>query len=76
MPLGAFSGVAPLTVDLDPYLTTNVLDSFTETLGIRYHHVNSIVVVGDAVVAVNNGADRHPMAAPCTCSSYLPWERK
>ena len=33
-------------MDLDPYLTTNVLDTFTKSLGIRYHHVDVVVVVG------------------------------
>ena len=32
-------------MDLDPYLTTNVLETFTEILGIRNNHVDVSVVV-------------------------------
>ena len=32
-------------MDLHVYLITNVLDTFTETPGIRYHHVDVAVVV-------------------------------
>ena len=38
-------------MDLHSYLTTNDLDTFAETLSIRYHHVNVIVVVVGLVVA-------------------------
>ena len=53
----AFDEVAPLEDDLDPYLTTSVLDTFTETLAIRYHHVYVIViVVGDVGAGVTTPA--------------------
>ena len=35
----------PLKVDLDSFLTTNVLKTFSESLGIWYHHVDVAVVV-------------------------------
>ena len=38
-------------MDPDPYCTTNILDTFAETLGIRYYCVDVIVFivgVGDA----------------------------
>ena len=41
----AFDGVAFLKLDLNPYLTINVLETFVETLGIRNHHVDVAVVV-------------------------------
>ena len=38
-------------MDLDTYLTTNILDTFAEPLGIRYHNVYVIlVVVGVGVI--------------------------
>ena len=44
-------------MDLYTYITTNVLDTFTETLGIRYHHVDVIVVgvVGAGVTIPGSG---------------------
>ena len=51
-------------MDLDAYLTTNVLVTFTDTLGIRYHYVDITVValvVGGVAVAV-----------PATCVVCLP----
>ena len=41
----AFDGVALLEADLDTYLTTNILVTFTEILGTRYHFVDVILVV-------------------------------
>ena len=37
--------VLPPKVNMDAYLITNVLGTFAEILGIRYHHVNVTVVV-------------------------------
>ena len=37
--------LASLKMDLDTYLTTNVLDTLVETFGKGYHHVDVIVVV-------------------------------
>ena len=37
---------------MDPYLTINVLDTFTECLGIRYHHLN---VVGPGITVPGAG---------------------
>ena len=45
MPPGGFDGVIPLEIDKDSYLTTNVLDTFTEPLSIGYHHVDVIVII-------------------------------
>ena len=44
----AFDGDDTFEVDLDTYLTTNILDTFTETLSIRYHHMDVTVFVADA----------------------------
>ena len=41
----AFDGSASPEMDLDTYLTTNVLDTFAETLDIRKHHTDAVVVV-------------------------------
>ena len=43
MPLGGFCSL--LKVDLDAYFTTNVLETFNDTHGKRYHHVDVAVVV-------------------------------
>ena len=42
-------------MDLVPNLTTNVLETFTETLGIRYHHMDVIVVVAAVNVPGTSG---------------------
>ena len=39
-------------MDLDTYLTTNVLDTFAKTLVIRCHYLDVIVVVVGVVGAV------------------------
>ena len=46
--------ISCLEMDLDTYLTSNVLDIFTETLDIKYHHVDVFVVlVGIVGASVN-----------------------
>ena len=45
-------------MDLDPYLTTNVLKIFPETLSIRYYHVDAtvvVLVVGVGVIVPGTG---------------------
>ena len=36
-------------MDMDSYLTTNILDTFTEILGIRNNHMDVVVVVVSVV---------------------------
>ena len=43
-------------MDLDTYLTTNVLDTFIETLGIRNYHVDDIMVGVGAGVTTSGTA--------------------
>ena len=45
VPLGGSSWCCPLKVDLNATFTTNVIETFTKTLRIRYHHVDVTVVV-------------------------------
>ena len=36
-------------VDLYPYPTTNVLDIFAKTIGIRHNHVDVVVVIAGVI---------------------------
>ena len=42
---------------LYPYHNTSVFNTFTETLGIRCHHVDVIVIVGTCVTVPGTGVD-------------------
>ena len=42
-------------MDLDTYLTTNILDTFAETPGIGYHHVDVVGVIGASVTTPGMG---------------------
>ena len=44
--------VAPLEVDLNAYLAANVLETFTKSLVIRYHHMDVAMVVVCSGVSV------------------------
>ena len=47
-----FGGVASLEMDMDPHFSINVLEAFTYTLCVGYHHIDVTVVVAAVVVIV------------------------
>ena len=38
--------LSSLKMDLDAYLSTNILDAFAETISIGNHHIDVVVVIG------------------------------
>ena len=47
----ALDGIASPKIHFYTYLIANVLNTFSETLGIRNHHVDVALIVGSAVIA-------------------------